>query len=246
MREVLTTNISSTRLFQANKILTLFFLCIILSSTTISAKSTQTNTESKSIKIGFSTGVWVLDKYKKLIQLAYQDLNYKVTFIELPLARLGDNGFVDAMLIHPSIVENHLTDFTRVPVKLDEGKIVLYCHNEYDCDEEQLNNEKNVIGIFNGDNFASSIMKNRCAQVYKIMHIDQGNQLFLMRRINFILTIDRTDLDNQVTMSTKKYSKYEVLPFDAYHYIHKSKQHLIPALVDSLNAQLKNNPMIND
>lgn len=69
------------------------------------------------------------------------------------------------------------------------------------------------------------------------MHIDQGNKLFLKQRINFLLTLDRTNLDNQVTMSNKKYSKYELLPFAAYHYVYKSKQHLIPALVDSLNAQ---------
>ena len=118
--------------------------------------------DSKILTISVVPDITALDWFKQYVLLAYKKIGYRVIFKDLPLERSNDlakKDQLDAMLVRLSAIEKSIPDFVRVPVVFAKGNINLYCQKGLVCNEDVLNNNENIIGVFAGVNITKQIME---------------------------------------------------------------------------------------
>lgn len=208
----------------------------------ISFFSSAEDEDIKSVNVSLIPGIAVLDWYKRYAVAAYQKLGYKVTFKELPLGRaisLGSKGEVDAMLIRLSLIETSMPEFLRVPVILGEGEIFLYCQTGITCNEEVLNDGEKIVGIFSGVNATKMIMEDKKASVYEISTFDRAHSMFTKKRLNYLISLDKSNLGYYIADNPNKYQQVIIKKYQAFHYLHQSKKSLLPELTKALDAAVQ-------
>lgn len=221
--------------------------CLLLLLTIFSANSIAnipeiTSKKTKSIVVSLVPDITILDWYKRYVALAYQKLGYKVIFKELPFGRavnLGSKGQVGAMLIRISAIEEKMPEFIRVPVPLAHGKAILYCQKNLACDETQLDNSLNIIGVFSGINFTNNLMVGKQASTYEISTFEQAEKMFLKKRLPYLISLDKTDLGFYIEDHPENFNKVVLAKYQAFHYLHRSHSHLLPELTKALDAAIQ-------
>lgn len=210
-----------------------FCLCYIMVSAEAAPK--------KQVKISVIEDLAVIDKYRALILKAYTGIDYQVEFLAMPAAReiLEINkGTVDAITIRLSVIEPAYPDFVRVPVLLATGDFFLYCQLDLPCDKTILASRDNLVGLVVGVNFASLYMNDYSASVYKSVNAKLLGELLIIKRLNYILTLEVDGYGNLTNLDSTKFNRVNLERVEAYHYIHRRIEHLLPELTQSLNNVL--------
>lgn len=206
------------------------------------AKAEQQIPEHETLLISVADEGHIVAWYKNYITKAYTELGYRIVYKPLPPGRghvEAQKGYVDALAIRVSAIENSFPDFIRVPVLLAKGQLMLYCQTDLTCNKDILQDHKNVIGIVSGSNITSQFMKNKVASVYEVRDGLKLAEMFNKQRLNYILTIDSHEFGNYASIDVNKYTSVALAPIEAYHYLHKKHRHLLAdvetALIKALN-----------
>ena len=195
------------------------------------------NASLKQINISSIKYLQVTDQYKKFVLAAYTGLGYRVSFIEMPIARSIieiNKGTVDAMVIKLSAIEQKNPDLIRVPVVLATGALFLYCQIELPCNQSVMDKPSNMIGALIGHNLTTIYLAKYSASVYQTTTANQLAKMLSKKRLNYILTLEIDDHGNYVGLVKSKYNTVKLERLEAYHYIHRRIEGILPELTLSL------------
>ncbi|MBL4911126.1 MAG: hypothetical protein JKX78_14065 [Alteromonadaceae bacterium] len=208
----------------------------------INSFAQQEGKVQKTINISVVQNSFLVDKYKKIIVSAYNRLGYKVILHQTPMGRsllLTNSSRLDAELIRLTAIEKKHPNLLRVPVKLADGRLELFCSTKVVCNESVLSDPTTTIGITNGSSISENFMINKKAKIYKInTQLNLGSML-KKERLNYILNITNK---NQISLFGLDRNKYQTVPLmhiEAYHYVNKKYKSLIPKLAQALKKELK-------
>lgn len=180
--------------------------------------------------------------YKNYIARAYDKLGIDIDFKFIPTGREGveaEKGYVDALTIRVSSAESSFSDFIRVPVILSKGELSLYCQKDVHCDSDVLMRPNVTIGVVSGSNASTFYMKDKAAHLY---HVKSGKalaELLYRQRFKYIISIDSPDFGNYASIDPNTYSKVKLTNIEAYHYLHKKHQDLLPKVTLALQEAIK-------
>ena len=198
--------------------------------------------DSKILTISVVPDITALDWFKQYVLLAYKKIGYRVIFKDLPLERSNDlakKDQLDAMLVRLSAIEKSIPDFVRVPVVFAKGNINLYCQKGLVCNEDVLNNNENIIGVFAGVNITKQIMENKTANVFEVSSIAAASKMFQKKRLQYLISIDKTDLGYYISDNPDNYEKAFLMEYEAFHYLHNKHTTLLPELTKALDVAVQ-------
>ncbi len=196
----------------------------------------------KKINISSIEGLRIKDEYRKLVLKAYTDLGYKVEFTEMPSAREVieiDKGTVDALVIRFSVIEKSNPDLIRVPVALATGELFIYCQIELPCDQSVVDEPSHLIGALIGQNFSTAYLEGRKASVYKVTTTNQLAEMLSKKRLDYILAFEIDGFDTLIELDKSKYNVFKLDNLEAFHYIHRRIENILPELTLSLKNIVK-------
>lgn len=204
--------------------------------------SSATRANVKTMNISIVNDSPVLLWYKKYIEHAYNLMQYRVAFRQLPAGRgavEANKGNIDALTIRTSVVEASFPDFVRVPILLAKGKLMLYCQHNIECNEAIVNQTGKTIGTVAGVNVTMLYMADKKANIYEVASGFKVAEMFQKNRLDYILTINSPDFGNYVSIEHGSYQEVTLMEINAYHYIHKRHSKMLPELEKALSAAVK-------
>ena len=202
------------------------------------------NASLKQIKISSIKDLRVIDQYRKLVFKAYTDIGYEVEFKEMPAARAVfeiNKGTVDALVIRFSVIEKSNPDLIRVPVVLATGELFLYCQIGLPCDQSVVDEPLNLIGAIIGHNFTTVYLEGHAASVYKTTTANQLAEMLSRNRLNYILASEVDGLGSLIELDKSKFNTFKLDRLEAYHYIHRRIENILPELTLSLKNIIDEN-----
>jgi len=198
----------------------------------------------KQIKISNVENILGVDQYRKLVLKAYTDIGYNLEFVEMPIAREIveiKKGRIDAMIIKLSAIEQSNPDLIRVPVILATGGLFLYCQIDLPCDQSVMDEPLNLIGAITGHNLTTIYLAGRAASVYKTAAGNQLAEMLSKKRLDYILTLEIKGIGNISGLDKLKYNAVKLESVEAYHYIHRRIERILPELTLSLKNVIDEN-----
>ncbi|WP_286272762.1 hypothetical protein [Thalassotalea hakodatensis] len=175
--------------------------------------------------------------YKNYVEHAYNHLDFRITFMQLPPGRgaiEANKGNIDALTIRTSLVEHAIPEFIRVPIVLATGKLMLFCQIDVVCDPSIVNQKRKTIGTVAGVNVTKVFMADKKANIYEIASAGKVAEMFSRKRLDYILTITSDDFGSYVDLPEKQYQTAELITIEGYHYLHKRHQALMPDIEKAL------------
>jgi len=198
----------------------------------------------KQIKMSNVKNILGVDEYRKLVLKAYTDLGYTLEFIEMPIAREIreiNRGTIDAMIIKLTAIEQSNPDLIRVPVILASGGLFLYCQIDLPCDQSVMDEPSNLVGAITGHNLTTIYLARRAASVYKTAAASQLSEMLSKKRLDYILTLEIKGIGNISGLDKSKYNTVKLESVEAYHYIHRRIERILPELTLSLKNVIDEN-----
>jgi hypothetical protein len=150
-------------------------------------------------------------------------------------------GTTDAMIIKLPVIEPSNPDLIRVPVTLATGGIFLYCQIDLLCNQSVMDEPSNLIGAITGHNVTTIYLAGRAASVYKTAQVNQLAKMLTTKRLNYILTLEIKGLGNISGLDKSKYNAVKLESTEAYHYIHRRIERILPELTLSLKNVIDQN-----
>lgn len=175
--------------------------------------------------------------YKHYIEHAYNHLDFRITFMQLPSGRAAieaKKGNIDALTIRTSLVEHAIPEFIRVPVVLAKGKLMLFCQNDVICNTDIVNQKRITIGTIAGVNVTKVFMADKKANTYEVVSATKVAEMFLRKRLDYLLTIISEDFGHYVDLPKSRYQTAELTSLKGFHYLHKRHKTLLPDIEKAL------------
>ena len=188
----------------------------------------------------------IISVFSPPILAAYRKMGLKV---ELELVKGGrgliesSSGRVDGDLVRISAIEQFTDSLIRIPVPLGKVEAKLYCSETVECDLAVLDDPATIVGIVNGENAMSAIMRDKEATVIAIPDLVNLQRMMEKGRFNYIIGVVH-DAGLKINYSESFQVAAGVLFEDTvYHYVHQKHHALIPELTQALEQSLIDNPI---
>jgi polar amino acid transport system substrate-binding protein len=215
---------------------------IIVACGAVRAES-QTLAQRNMMHIAYSINSPILAEIPAIIIQAYQSLGYRVTLHDIPLGRallLSNNGELDGELIRAPAIETYAKNLVRVPQLLLKGSVTLYCQAELVCDAAVLADQRNIVGIVAGVNYASEMMKLQQASIYSVKSLAILEELLRNNRLKYAISLATEGGESTSALDMTQFQSINLAEIEGYHYIHRKHMALLPKLTAAIKqAMLK-------
>lgn len=193
------------------------------------------------IKISVVVENPLIEQIKTIITSSYAQLGFKLAFYQIPPDRalkLTDSGELDAELVRLSTVEKHATNLIRVPVLISKGHVILNCLPTVTCDKSILDDSTKVIGVNGDSTISSTFIRDFNASSYNIPIVKSLGNVLEKSRLEYVISLEVEGFGNILEIDPEKFQSFELMNFEAYHYIHTKHKDLLQPLTDVLQQEM--------
>lgn len=182
-----------------------------------------------------------VDKYKQILIKAYADIGVELKFVTLTNERqliAANQGVIDGIAIGISNAADHYQNLIKVHPKLASGSTYLLCNPDVPCDKEIFKKEGTVI-LGNNQNyqFLQSFFGDELkAEMLEMERVGAIYDLLVSKRSSYALyQLDQFELPADIKLNLNYIKLVDV---DAFHFLNKKFEHLVPKLTPSYEKQL--------
>tara|TARA_R110001583_G_scaffold195215_2_gene370530 strand:+ start:3321 stop:3638 length:318 start_codon:yes stop_codon:yes gene_type:complete len=104
-----------------------------------------------------------------------------------------------------------------------------------------LNDSSNIIGAVIGSNFTAMYLKELSSSIYNITTTNQLAVMLSKKRLDYIFTLELDGSGNYIGIDKSKYNTFKISRVEAYHYIHRRIEGILPELTLSLKSVIDEN-----